>query len=181
MPNSKTELKCQCGEVSLSVIDEPIISAECLCSDCQEAGALLQKRTKSPKILDGNGATRFVLYRKDRVKFHTGQEKLRSHYLNDEQKTRRVIAGCCNTPIFLEFKNGHWLSIYGLLWSTEEIPPLEIRTMTRSRPNGIALPDDVANPKTHTLLFFFKLFKAWGAMGFKAPKINFVEGNIDDK
>lgn len=181
MPNSTTVLKCQCGEVSFSVIDEPIISAECLCSDCQAAGAFLQKQSNSPKILDENGATRFVIYRKDRVKFHSGQEKLIPHYLNQEKKTRRVISGCCNTPIFLEFKNGHWLSIYGLLWSTEKIPPLEIRTMTRSRPRGIMLPNDVPNPKTHTLLFYFKLFKAWAVMGFKAPKINLVVDNINDK
>lgn len=51
--------------------------------------------------------------------------------------------------------------------------------MTRSRPEGIELPDDVPNPKTHTLTFFGKLLGAWVAMGFRTPKIDYVAGPLE--
>jgi hypothetical protein len=128
---------------------------------------------------DQNGATRFVLYRKDRVQCDKGKERLREHRLSKDSKTRRVVAVCCNTPMFLEFTDGHWLSIYGGLWSSTTLPALELRTMTRSRPAGVVLPDDVPNPSTHTFSFYAKLFGAWAAMRFRAPKIGFVEGRLD--
>jgi hypothetical protein len=83
--------------------------------------------------------------------------------------------------MFLEFANGHWLSIYGGLWPAANLPALEIRTMTRSRPEGVVLPDDVPNPRTHTFSFYAKLFRAWAAMGFRAPKVNFVNGGLNAK
>lgn len=181
MAETKTELTCQCGHVSMSVTGRPITSAECLCSDCQKAGKVLQQRSGAPLILNQNGGTRYVLYRKDKVEFHTGHGKLKSHYINNDSKTRRVVASCCNTPMFLEFSNGHWLSIYGLLWSKQDIPPLEIRTMTRSRPEGVVLPADVPNPRTHTLSFYMKLFGAWVAMRFQTPRLDFIAGKLDDE
>ncbi|MFQ3231598.1 GFA family protein [Reinekea sp.] len=177
---TKQNLNCQCGTVSISVISQPIMSVECLCTDCQKAGALLQHRKGAPTILKPNHSTGFVMYRKDRVEFLAGQDKLKSLTLNEDSKTRRVIASCCNTPMFLEFSDGHWLSIYGLLWPTENLPPLEMRTMTRSRPEGVVLSDDVPNPKTHTLSFMVKLLAAWVAMRFRVPKLDFISGKLED-
>jgi hypothetical protein len=131
----------------------------------------------APTMLDKNSATRFVLYRKDRVRCEKGQEHLREHRLKKESKTRRVVATCCNTPMFLEFTSGHWLSLYGGLWPTG-LPALELRTMARERPEGIELPNDVPNPDTHTFSFFAKLLRAWAAMRFRAPKVDYVNGDI---
>lgn len=83
--------------------------------------------------------------------------------------------------MFLEFTNGHWLSIYGGLWPVMDLPELEIRTMTRSRPVGVVLPSDVPNPGTHTVTFYMKLFCAWAAMRFRAPKVDFVNGDMNAK
>ena len=82
--------------------------------------------------------------------------------------------------MFLEFKDGHWLSIYGVLWSKDELPALEIRTMTRSRREGVVLSDDVPNPKMHTISFYLKLFRAWVSMRFRTPKLDFIAGNLDN-
>lgn len=178
---STTTLTCTCGQVALSVEGEPIISAECLCADCQNAATFLQSLPAAPSVVDEHGATRFVLYRKDRVHCLRGQNVLREHRVTKGSPTRRVVATCCNTPMFLEFTNGHWLSLYGGLWPVAELPALEIRTMTRSRPAGVVLPDDVPNPSTHTVSFYFKLFRAWAAMRFRTPKIDFVSGEINAK
>lgn len=174
-----TPLTCACGRVRLLAEGKPIISAQCLCADCQEAGAFLQSLANARSVLDENGATRFELYRKDRVACEGGGQHLREHRLSAGSKTRRVIATCCNTPMFLEFADGHWLSLYGGLWPQQSLPPLEIRTMTRDRRAGIELPDDVPNPRAHTLRFYAKLLQAWVAMRFRVPKVDYVHGVLD--
>jgi hypothetical protein len=139
----------------------------------------LQSLPRAPSIVDRNGATRFVLYRKDRLVCEKGHDRLREHRLSASSKTRRVVATCCNTPVFLEFTSGHWLSIYGGLWPPASLPPLEMRTMTRSRPEGVELPADVPNPRTHTFTFYARLLRAWAAMRFRAPKLDIVHGSLD--
>ena len=179
MTDPTTELTCSCGRVALEVQGKPIISVECLCADCQNAGAFLQSLPGAPPVLDRNGATRFVLYRKDRVRCEKGQELLREHRLSKDSATRRVVSICCNTPVFLDFSHGHWLSLYGGLWPVANLPALEVRTMTRSRPEGVVLAEDVPNPGTHTFSFYAKLICAWAAMRFRTPKIDFVKGSLE--
>lgn len=176
---NNTKLVCDCGQVTLSVQGDHILSAECLCADCQKAGAELQTLPNGKAVVDNKGATRFVLYRKDRVRCEQGQSLLHEHRLTADSKTRRVVATCCNTPMFLEFTQGHWLSLYGDLWPPEAIPPLEMRTVTKETPPGVVLPDDVPNLKTHSFRFFVRLLGAWAAMGFRTPKIDYVEGKLD--
>jgi hypothetical protein len=177
--NETTQLACACGQVHLEVERAPIVSSECYCNSCREAGARLQNLPGARPLLDVNGGTRFVLYRKDRVRFLKGTELLKEFLLTPESKTRRVVATCCNTPVFLEFQNGHWLSLYGCLWPKGSLPPLELRTMTSDLPKGSTLPSDVPNGKKQTLSFFAKLLGAWIAMALKVPKITFVTGRID--
>jgi hypothetical protein len=131
----------------------------------------LQTLPEALAVLDTNGATRFILYRKDRVRFVKGADLLKEFRLTPVAKTRRVVATCCNTPVFLEFKGGHWLSLYGGLWPEGTLPPLEMRTMTADLPDASVLPDDVPNAKSQTLPFFVKLMGAWIAMGFRSPKV----------
>ncbi len=176
---SDQTLTCTCRKVALGLEGGPIVSVECLCADCQNAATQLQSWPDAPLVLDQNGATRFVLYRKDRVRCLTGEEWLREHRLTEDSKTRRVVAVYCKTPMFLEFKNGHWLSIYGGRWPEETLPPLEMRTMCRDRPEDVELPDDVPNPKTHTLAFYARLLRAWAAMGFRTPEVGFVHGKLE--
>jgi hypothetical protein len=128
--------------------------------------------------LEANGGTRFVLYRKDRVSFLKGTEFLKEFRLTPGSKTRRVVATCCNTPVFLEFQSGHWLSLYGSLWPEGTLPPLELRTMTSDLPDPSVLPNDIPNGKRQSIAFFAKLLGAWIAMGFRVPKITVVKGEI---
>ena len=156
----------------MEVTQVPIVNAECCCNSCREAGARLRKLPSAPSVLDSNGRTRFVLYRKDRIHFLKGVEHLKEFRLTPASKTRRVVAACCNTPVFLEFQGGHWLSLYGCLWPVGTLPALEMRTMTMDLPAGTVLPDDVPNARRQPISFMVKLLGAWVAMGFKAPKIN---------
>lgn len=173
-----TELACACGQVHLGLEKTPIISAECHCNSCRAAGTKLQALPEAPPVLEANGGTRFVLYRKDRVRILRGAELLKELRLTPGSKTRRVVATCCNTPVFLEFQNGHWLSLYGCLWPAGTLPPLDLRTMTGDLPDGLTLSDDVPNGKRQSVLFFAKLLGAWIAMGFKSPKLTVGSGEI---
>lgn len=174
-----TELACACGRVRLDVTREPIVSSECYCDSCRAAGAKLEARSGAPRIRNPHGGTRFVLYRKDRVRFLDGTDLLSELRLTPKSPTRRVVATCCTTPVFLEFENGHWLSLYGGLWPEGTLPPLELRTMTSDLPDASVLDDQVPNGKRQSFSFFAKLLGAWVAMGFRSPKIAFVKGALD--
>ncbi len=58
------------------------------------------------------------MHRKDRVRILSGAEQLKEYRLSADAGTRRVIATCCNTPVFMEMKGGHWLSLYGACGQT---------------------------------------------------------------
>jgi hypothetical protein len=173
-----TSLKCQCGAVRLEATGKHIISVECYCDSCRKAGAHFESLPGAPTVLEPNGATRFVLQRKDRTHCVLGAEHLREHWLTPKATTRRVVASCCNTPMFLEFVRGHWLSLYGRRYPADRLPPLEARTMT-SDVEGLVLPDDVPNGKTQTASFMFKLLGAWIGMGFRVPPVTFVQGALE--
>ena len=99
-----TQLACACGQAHLEVERAPIVSTECHCNSCRAAGARLQTLAEALPFLETNGGTRFVLYRKDRIRFLKGAELLKEFRLAPGAKTRRVVATCCNTPVFLEFQ-----------------------------------------------------------------------------
>jgi hypothetical protein len=171
-----TELACACRRVRLEAEREPIIAAECHCDSCRVAGARLATLRGAARVLEPNGGTRFVLYRKDRIRFLEGDGLLKEHRLTPRSSTRRVIATCCNTPVFLEFKGGHWLSLYAGLWPEGTQPPMALRTMTSDLAPGTALDDDIPNARRQSFSFFAKLFGAWVAMGFRNPKLDIVQG-----
>jgi hypothetical protein len=104
-----------------------------------------------------------VLYRKDRVEYLEGSPLLRGYKLRDKSSTKRVVAACCDSPMFLEFEKGHWLSIYRTALQGD-LPPLEMRVHTKSKPAGSDLPNDVPNYLAYSLKFMAKLFTAWIAM-----------------
>ncbi len=178
MAMKTTQLSCACGAVRLQVRGTPIISTECHCTSCSEAGKRLGALDLPQPILTPQGGTRYVLYRKDRVGILAGADNLSAFRLGPDATTRRVLASCCNTPLFLEFKGGHWLSLYGNLWPSGELPSLQLRTMIQDAPDRSSVPDDVPSGALATAGFYRKLLMAWIAMGFKVPQIA-VKGAID--
>ncbi len=160
---------CQCGKVKFEGIGPPILTGSCYCTSCQEAGRRFEQLASAPPVLDPDGGTGVILYRKDRVRCVTGQEHLEERRLRPESPTRRVLATCCNSPMFLDFTKGHWLSMYRNRFPTA--PPLEMQVMTRERRAGVELADDVPNYSGHSGKFMLKLVAAWIAMGLRRPEI----------
>ncbi len=164
-------ISCGCGQTRLAVQGAPIASVECCCTSCRTVSEKIERLEGAPDILTPYGATPFVMYRKDRVTFVSGVAGLREIRISPEAKTRRVVATCCNTPMFLEFSHGHWLSIYAGLWPDDLRPPVEMRTMASDVVAGVVLPDDVPNAKSQSFGFFKRLLGAWIAMRFRVPKV----------
>lgn len=162
---------CQCGKVKLEAIGAPILTGVCYCTSCQQAGHQIEQLLFAPPVLGADGGTSFVLYRKDRVHCVMGQEYLEERRLRPESPTRRVVSTCCNSAMFLDFTKGHWLSVYRDRIS-EGAPPLEMRMMTKERPAGVTLANDVPVYAGPPGKFILKLLGAWVAMGFRRPVVS---------
>jgi hypothetical protein len=168
-------VSCQCGAVVLEAAGAPIVRAACYCSCCQQAGRRIEQLPGAPPVVGADGGTDLILYRKDRVRCLQGGERLQEHRLKPDSPTRRMVAACCNSAMFLNFTKGHWLTLYRARLP-DDVPPLEMRVMTADRPEGVVLPDDVPNHPGRAGGFMWKLLAAWAAMGFRAPKMKGVTG-----
>ena len=173
MTNERTSAPCRCGNVELEIVGAPILRGICYCASCQEAGRRYQAVPGIDAVLAEDGGTDYVLYRKDRVRCVRGGDLFEERRLKPDSPTRRMYARCCNTAMFLDFTKGHWLTVYrGRL--PDDIAPATMRMMTAERPEGVILPDDVANYPGHSGKFMLKLLGAWMAMGFRRPAVDGV-------
>lgn len=171
---------CACGQAALEAAGEPILSAVCYCQSCRAAARVLEALPAAPAMVGSDGGTEFVLHRKDRVRCLRGGEHLREHRLTASSTTRRVVAACCNSAMFLEFTRGHWLSLYAHRLPEAGRPAPEMRVMTADLGRDARFPDTLPGYRTHSVRFMARLLLAWAAMGFRAPRVDFVKGRIDD-
>lgn len=81
--------------------------------------------------------------------------------------------------MFLEFTKGHWLSLYMDRFEPSQRSRPELRTMTRDLAVPIENDEGVPAFATHSGQFMWKLLIAWAAMGFRAPKIDYVKGGLE--
>lgn len=172
------DIGCACGHTRLRLRGAPILVSECLCDSCRAAAKRLAALPGAGCMLTPYGATGSAEYRKDRIQFLSGAKHLGEFRLSAGAGSRRVVATCCNTPVFLELKGAHWLSLYLHLWPRETRPQARMRSMVGDLPDASGLPDDIPNLKGHTLSFYAKLLGAWIAMGFRNPRID-VAGNVN--
>lgn len=170
-----SNIGCACGKTRLEVGGAPMLVTECLCDSCTAAAERLAKLPGASNLLTSYRATPCAEYRKDRVRIVSGAQYLGEFRLSPQAGSRRVVATCCNTPLFLEMKGAHWLSVYLHLWPQRTRPKVDVRTMASDRPDAASLPDDIPNLKTQSLSFYAKLLGAWIAMGFRNPKIDVAE------
>ncbi len=159
-PKNRTSALCSCGKVEVEVEGDPIVSVVCYCESCQEGSRQIEALPNGRRVCGPDGGTAYVLYRKDRIGYPRGSELLRGLKLRDESSTRRVVAACCGSPMFLDFEKGHWLTVYRTALRGD-LPPTEMRVHTRSRPEGVDLPGDVPNHQGYSLKFMAKLLAAW--------------------
>ena len=163
---------CRCGETAVEVTAPPIESAICYCESCRTAGRGFERELGAPQTVRPDGGVEYVVYRKDRVKIARGGQHLREYRLKPTSPTRRVVAGCCNTPMFADFTSGHWLSLYRARLP-EPSPAPRLCVMAKDRLDGVVPPAGIPAYDTFSPGLVIKLLVTWAAMGFRRPKVTF--------
>jgi hypothetical protein len=134
---------CSCGSVELKASGRPIVTSVCYCDDCRTGADRIESLPNAGAVRDPDGGTAVILYRKDRIACSKGAELLKSYKLKESSATNRVVAACCNSAMFMNFDRGpHWVSAYRARFHGE-LPPLQLRICTKSKPDDVVLPDDI--------------------------------------
>lgn len=161
---------CTCGQVALKATGAPILTAACYCESCRVAGRRFEEAPSAPSVFNADGGVDYSLFRKDRVAVVQGASRLRAHQLTEASPTRRVVAACCNAPMFLDFTSGHWLSLYRDRMP-KDAPPVEIAVMTGDLPADHRCPVGIATYSARPPRFMLKLLASFAAMGFRRGKV----------
>lgn len=177
--DSSQIVSCRCGQVELRMTGAPIITSCCFCDSCRTAGRTLEHLPGAPAVLTPDGGTDFVLMRKNGVECLCGSELLAGYRLKPASATRRIVATCCNSYMFLDFTPGHWVSVVRNLLPPSTRPPVEVYMMLGDLPEGVVPAGDVPRAKRLPFRFMRKLLLSWAGMGFRRPKIDFVTRPLD--
>lgn len=162
-PKIQTIARCACGNVQLDAIGAPILVVACYCNDCQEGARQIEALPNARPVMDSNGGAAYLLFRKDRITCSKGAELLRDYRIKNQSPTRRVVAACCNSAMFLDFEKGHWLSVYRERIE-RDVPPLQMRIQTKFKSGNRSIPNDVPSYSAYPVKFFAKLIAARVAM-----------------
>jgi len=155
---------CACGNVELEMTGAPIVVVTCYCDSCQQGGRLIEALPNAPPVLESDGGTAYLAFRKDRFRCSKGAALLKGLKLRKPSATNRVIATCCNSAMFLNFDDSkHWVDIYRARLRGAS-PPLHLRICTRFRPDGPPLPNDVPHFPGYPFRFLARLLGARFAM-----------------
>ena len=149
---------CQCGNVAFEAIGSPITSVICCCDDCQEGSRQIEALPNAPGVQEPDGGTAYLLYRKDRFNCIRGDQLLQNLRLREKSPTKRVIARCCSSAMFLDFEKGHWFAVYRARLA--DAPPPQMRIQTRFAPNGTEIRNDIPTYAAFPLRFMAKLVLA---------------------
>src|ERR1700753_1343707 len=150
---------CACGTVRCEATGAPIVSAVCYCDDCQQGGLRTEALPGARPVLDTDGGASYLTYRDDRFRCVSGAELLVAHKLTDKAPTRRMVASCCNSGMFLKFEPGFWISSYRLRYSGD-LPPVEMRNQIRDRRANTPIPTDAPSFSRYPMRLFAKLIRA---------------------
>jgi hypothetical protein len=165
---SKATARCSCGTVEIEMTGAPIASIVCYCNDCQQGGRQIEALPDASKVLDSDGGTAYVLYRKDRVRCSKNATFLKSYKISAKSATNRVVATCCNSGMLVNFDDGKpWASVYRSRIQGDA-PALQIRIYTKCKPGGLGTSDDVPSYSTFPLRFAARLIAAKVALLLRA-------------
>ena len=160
---------CECGAVEVGAWGEPIIVNACYCDDCQTAAKQLIESGRAASAASADGGTEFMVFRRDRIACTRGAERLRAMKLADASKTRRMIAGCCATPMYLAFDDKRpWVSAFRASFGADA-PPVEMRICTRFRRSEESADDGAPSHPGYPPAMMIRILAAWPLMLFSRP------------
>ncbi len=157
--------RCVCGNVEYEATGAPILSVACYCDDCQAGSRQIEALPNAPPVLDPDGGTAYVLYRKDRLRCAKGGGLVQGHKLTQKTATNRAVATCCNSAMAMTFDDSkHWVPVYR--GRVQGAPPIEMRICTKFAPDNGKIPGDVPADPGFSARFIGKLLRARIAMLF---------------
>lgn len=160
---------CRCGTVEVGAWGEPLAVNACYCDDCQAAAQRLEARPNSAPVADADGGTEFMLFRRDRIACTRGAERLEPMRLTDSTKTRRMIATCCGTPMYMAFDDKRpWVSAFRGSFGADA-PPVQMRICTRFKPSEAKGDDDLPSYPGYPAAMFLRIFATAPLMLFSRP------------
>lgn len=162
---NKVVIHCFCGTVELMLRGKPIASAACYCDTCQEGSCRIEALPNAPAVRERDGGTAYVLYRKDRVTVTTGSKLLKYYQLEENDRTNRVVASCCNSALLMRFDDArHWIPVYRARFA--EPPPVQMRICTSFMPQSGGSPSDVPSHRMYSGALMMRLLSSRVAMLF---------------
>ena len=160
---------CRCGAVEVGAWGAPIVVSACYCNDCQEAAQRLAASADLVSAAGADGGTEFMVFRRDRIACTRGADRLRAMRLTDASKTRRMIAGCCATPMYLAFDDKRpWVSAFRASFGPDA-PPVEMRICTRFRRSEEKAEDGLLSHPGYPPAMIVRILAAWPLMLFSRP------------
>jgi hypothetical protein len=145
----------------------PIRTFACYCDTCQEGSRRIESLPTAPSVRERDGGTAYVLYRKDRVTYTKGKELLKDYKLEQNPKTNRIVASCCNSAVLMRFDDArHWVPVYRARFGPNP-PAIQMRICTSFMPEDAAITNDVPSYRDYALPFMMKLLASRLAMLFR--------------
>ncbi len=167
--NPKLIAHCRCGKVEVAGWDEPIIVTACYCDDCRTAAQRIAASAGSAPGADPDGGTEFMVFRRDRIACTRGADRLQAMRLSDTSKTRRMIAGCCATPMYLAFDDKRpWASAFRAGFGAHA-PAVEMRICTRFKRSKVKAEDSVPSYHGYPPTMMLRILAAWPLTLFSRP------------
>jgi hypothetical protein len=161
--------RCRCGAVEIGAWAEPIVVNACYCDDCQAAAQQIAAAVPSAPAATADGGTEFMLFRRDRIACTRGAENLQAMRLTAASKTRRMIAGCCKTPMYVAFDDKKpWVSAFRASFGADA-PPVEMRICTRFRRLDDKADDGLPSHPGYPPAMIVRILAAWPLMLFSRP------------
>jgi hypothetical protein len=160
---------CRCAAVEIGAWGEPIVVTTCYCDDCQAAAKRLAESANVALAAHDDGGTEFMLFRRDRIACTRGAENLQAMRLTAASKTRRMIAGCCATPMYVGFDDKKpWVSAFRASFGADA-PPVEMRICTRFRRSDHKADDCLPSHPGYPPAMIIRILAAWPLMLFSRP------------
>src|SRR5580692_8078026 len=151
---------CACGRVRCQAMGAPIVSLVCYCEDCQDGARKIEALPNAASFRDADGGTPLLTYRDDRFKCSSGEELLVGYKIKQNAPTRRMVASCCNSAMFLKYAPGFWVSGYRARFRGDDLPPIEMRDQIEHRRADTALPSDAPCYRGFPTRLFAKIISA---------------------
>jgi hypothetical protein len=161
--------QCRCGAVEVGAWSDPILVTACYCDDCQAASERLAASGNSAPLAGADGGTEFMVFRRDRIACVRGAENLEPMRLIATSKTRRMIARCCETPMYIAFDDKRpWVSALRAGFGAGA-PPVEMRICTRFRRPEHKAEDGVPEHPGYPAAMILRVVAVWPRMLFSRP------------